>query len=61
MMETNIERVYAIIDRRRDLLEPIIQEINPKAFEVQVIEIEVELSDIYSAMFDLKLEEIKAK
>lgn len=47
-------------DRRRELLEPIIGEINHKAYEVQVIELEVELSDIFSSMFDIKYDEIKA-
>ena len=36
-----------------ELLEPIIVEINPKAYEVIMIEIGVELSDIYLAMFDV--------
>ena len=45
-------------DRRREVLEPIINEINHKAYEVQVIEIEVELSDIFSSMFDIKYVEI---
>ena len=42
-----------MLDRRRDLLETIMKEINPKAFEVMVIEIGVELSEIYGALFDI--------
>eukprot|EP00347_Sterkiella_histriomuscorum_P007379 403349164 len=59
MMDPNQQRVFAMHDRRRELLEPIINEINHKAYEVQVIELEVELSDIFSSMFDIKYEEIK--
>lgn len=44
-------------NRRIELLEPILKEINPKAYEVMVIEIGVELSDIYSAMFDVHYED----
>ena len=40
-------------ERRREMLENIMKEINPKAYEVITIEIGVELSDIYSAMFDV--------
>ena len=32
------------------------KELNPKAYEVMVIEIGVELADIYSAMFDVQYE-----
>ena len=59
MMETNAQRVFAMHDRRREMLEQIIKDINPKAFEVQVIEIEVELSDIFSSMFDINYQEIQ--
>ncbi len=48
-------------DRRREVLEPIISEINPKAYEVQTVELIVELSDIFSSMFDLRYDEIKQK
>ncbi len=58
-MESNGDRNFAMQDRRRDLLEPILSEINAKAYEIQVIELEVELSDIYSTLFDIKYEAIK--
>jgi hypothetical protein len=43
-------------ERRKELLEYIMKELNPKAYEVMVIEIGVELADIYSAMFDVQYE-----
>ena len=43
-------------ERRREMLEPITKDINPKAYEVQYIELGVELADIYSAMFDVQYE-----
>jgi KIF-1 binding protein C terminal len=43
-------------ERRKELLEFIMKELNPKAYEVMVIEIGVELADIYSAMFDVQYE-----
>ncbi|CDW81364.1 kif1-binding protein homolog [Stylonychia lemnae] len=59
IIEPNAQRVFAMQDRRRELLEAIIKDINPKAYEVQVIELEAELSDIFSSMFDIKYDEIK--
>ena len=61
MVESNRERMFAMQDRRREVLEPILSEINPKAYEVQTIEIEVELSDVFSTMFDVKYENIRAQ
>jgi len=43
-------------ERRKEFLEHIMKEVNPKAYEVMVIELGVELSDIYSAMFDVQYE-----
>lgn len=55
-MESDKDRFVAMQERRRELLEPIIAEVNPKAFENVVMEIGVELADIYSAMFDVMYE-----
>lgn len=55
-LESDKDRFLAMQERRRELLEPITKEINPKAFEVQYIELGVELGDIYSAMFDVQYE-----
>ena len=48
-------------ERRRDLLEPLIKEINHKAYEVIIIELGVELSDVYGAMFDVCYEDLNQK
>lgn len=48
-------------DRRREALEAIIKEINPKAYEVFFIEIGVELADIYHATFDVVLEDLRQR
>lgn len=55
-LESDKDRFIAMQERRKELLEPITKEINPKAFEVQYIELGVELADIYSAMFDVQYE-----
>jgi hypothetical protein len=52
-MEQNKDRFIAMQERRKELLEPIMSQINPKAYENMIIEIGVELADIYSAMFDV--------
>lgn len=36
MIEENPQRVFAMLERRKELLEPILAEINPKAYEVNV-------------------------
>ncbi len=48
-----------MLERRKELLEPILGEINHKAFEVNVQELGVELSDIYACMFDIQYDMIK--
>lgn len=60
-METERDRFIAMQERRRDTLEPLVAELNPKAYEVQVIEMKVELADIYSAMFDVYFEEAQSR
>lgn len=59
MLETNQARIYAMYERRRDLLEPIVDEINPEAYEVVWSELSVDLVNILHEMFDLKYEELK--
>lgn len=46
-------------DRRRELLEPLLKELNPKAYEATCQEIGAELSDIYQTLFEIKYDEIK--
>lgn len=55
-LESDKDRFIAMQERRKEMLEPITKEINPKAYEVQYIELGVELGDIYSAMFDVQYE-----
>jgi hypothetical protein len=60
-LEPEKERFLAMQERRKELLEPILAELNPKAYEVNIIEIGVELSDIYSAMFDVQYEDFSRR
>ena len=60
MIEPDKDRVLAMQDRRREILEPLIKELNPKAYEATIQELGVELSDIYQTMFDIKYDTIQA-
>ena len=59
MLETNQPRIFAMYERRRDLLQPIVEGINPDAYEVIWAELSAELVNIFHEMFDLKYEELK--
>lgn len=59
MVEPDKDRVIAMQERRREMLEPLLQEINPKAYEATVQEIGAEMSEIYQTIFDVKYEQIK--
>jgi len=59
MMETNQARIYAMYERRRDMIEPIVDCINPEAFEAIWSELCVDLVNILHEMFDMKYEELK--
>ncbi len=56
-MDPDKDRFIAMQERRRELLEPLMTELNPKAYEVQIIELGVELQDIHGAMFDVTYED----
>ena len=58
-MEENKSRIYAMYERRRDLLEPIVEVINPEAYEALWTELSVELVTMLHEVFDLKYEELK--
>ena len=60
MLETNQARIYAMYERRRDLIEPIVDEINAEAYEALWTELSIELINILHEMFDMKYEELKA-
>jgi hypothetical protein len=59
--ETDNNRIYAMLDRRVLLLEPIIKEINNKVFVVQWQELALELAEIYSEIFESKYEIMRIK
>jgi len=42
-LDPDKDRFIAMSERRRELLEPLMTELNPKAYEVQIIELGVEL------------------
>ena len=56
-MDPDKDRFIAMQERRRELLEPLMTELNPKAYEVQIIELGVELQDIHGAMLDVTYED----
>lgn len=59
LLEENKPRVYAMYERRRDLLQPIVDCINPESYEVIWSELSVDLVNILHELFDLKYEELK--
>ena len=61
VMDPDKERVIAMQERRAELLEPILKEINPKAYENFFIELGAELSDIFSTIFDIRFTDFISK
>lgn len=59
MMDPEKARVFAMTERRRELLDHLLKELNPKAYEATCQELQAELSDIYQSLFDLKYDELK--
>ena len=59
MVDPEQARVFAMNERRKDLLEPLMTELNPKAFEATLMEVSAELGDIYQTLFDLKYDTLK--
>ncbi len=60
-METDKSKIFAIHDRRRELLEQLMNDLQKKPdVESHIIEITVELSDVFLTIFDLKYEDIKS-
>lgn len=61
MMEKDPSRMMAMLDRRRELMEEVVQLIvKQQGFDEDLkIEVGVELGEIYGNMFDLKYGEIK--
>eukprot|EP00350_Pseudokeronopsis_sp_OXSARD2_P012228 CAMPEP_0170566528 /NCGR_PEP_ID=MMETSP0211-20121228/79901_1 /TAXON_ID=311385 /ORGANISM="Pseudokeronopsis sp., Strain OXSARD2" /LENGTH=114 /DNA_ID=CAMNT_0010887733 /DNA_START=991 /DNA_END=1335 /DNA_ORIENTATION=- len=46
-------------DRRREILDSLHKELNPKAYEGTLAEVGAELSDIYQSLFDIKYDCLK--
>ena len=59
--DTDISRVYAMLERRYNILEPIVKSINEKVFVMQWQEMILELAEIYSECFEKKLDMAFAK
>jgi hypothetical protein len=59
--ETDNNRIYAMLDRRIALLEPIVKAINEKIFILQWQELSLELAEIYSEIFESKYELLRIK
>ena len=60
-LETERARQFALLEKRRDLLEPIGKELNPKAFPAYTQRILVELAEIYIEMFENRFHELFIK
>mmetsp|Transcript_35831 Transcript_35831/g.26618 ORF Transcript_35831/g.26618 Transcript_35831/m.26618 type:complete len:126 (-) Transcript_35831:216-593(-) len=61
MVDPDKDRVVAMTDRRREILEPLFKELNPKVYEGYLAEVGAELSDIYQTLFDVKYEQLKER
>ena len=64
MIEEDRVRLYALYQRRIDLLTPLQEELNPNVYQNYVQEMSVELCDIYSEIYELRnmdLDEGKVK
>lgn len=59
--DTDNSRVISMLERRNAILEPIINSINEKVYVMQWQEIILELSEIYSELFDKKLKHTNKK
>ena len=53
--ETDNNRIVAMLERRINLLEPIVSTINHKVYVVQWQELSLELAEIYGELFDCSL------
>ena len=60
MLETSKPRIYAMYERRIDWLKPVVDDINPEAYEVVWSEWVIDLINIYHELFDTKYEELKS-
>lgn len=61
LLETDRGRQFALLEKRRDLLEPIQKQLNPKAFPAYTQKILVEIAEIYIEMFENRFHELFLK
>ena len=59
LIETDGERLYALYQRRIDLLGPLLSDINPSVYYNFVQEMQVEFQEIYGELYDLKYKDIE--
>eukprot|EP01017_Pseudomicrothorax_dubius_P019360 TRINITY_DN2127_c0_g1_i17.p1 TRINITY_DN2127_c0_g1~~TRINITY_DN2127_c0_g1_i17.p1 ORF type:complete len:533 (+),score=119.46 TRINITY_DN2127_c0_g1_i17:72-1670(+) len=57
-LETDTDRSLAILEKRKEMLLPIMMEINPKAFEVQYQQLLTEVAAITNDQFDKDFEKL---
>ena len=61
MLEKSGERRVAMLEKRRELLEPLLKELNPKAFPGTCQRILVEVSEVINDQFNLRVALLGAK
>jgi hypothetical protein len=60
-LEKNSERQAAMLEKRRELLEPLLTELNPKAYPASWQRILVEVSEIVNDLFNVRVAQLSAK
>ena len=61
VLEDNMERIYAIYNRRLTLIEPLKRDLNPQAYGNYLQEFNVELVEIFAELYDYRREDIDKK
>ena len=59
-IETDSERLYALYQRRIDLLQPLLNDINPNVYYNFVQEMQVEFQELYGELYDMKYKDIES-
>ena len=58
VLEDSRDRIYALYQRRLNLILPLKSELNPQAFAYMIQEFNVELVEIYAELYDLRNEDM---
>jgi len=61
LLETDNPRKFALLEKRKDLLEPLQNQLNPKAYPAFCQKLLVELAEIYNEMFENRFHELFLK